>query len=152
MQNLNLPNYDFKLTKSGNHVLIWDQIRKKNIVLTPEEWVRQNFMCFLSSEFGFPQSLMQVEGGLKYNKMNMRSDILCYNQAGNPILLVECKRPTLSITQKTFDQIARYNMSLKVPFLAVTNGLEHFYCQIDFDKKDFHFLPNLPQFEFVKEM
>ena len=91
---------------------------RKNIVLTPEEWVRQNFMCYLSSEFGYPQSLMQLEGGLKYNTMNMRSDILCYNQAGNPVLLVECKRPTVSITQKTFDQIARYNMSLKVPFFG----------------------------------
>ncbi len=150
MQNLNLPKYDFKFTKSGEQVMVWDQIRNKNIVLTPEEWVRQNFMRYLSAEYGFPQSLMQVEGGLKYNTMSMRSDILCYNKAGNPILLVECKRPTVSIAQKTFDQIAKYNMTLKVPFLAVTNGLEHFYCKIDFEKKDFQFLPNLPQFDLVK--
>ena len=149
---MNLPKYDFKLTKNGEQVLIWDQIRMKNIVLTPEEWVRQNFMRYLTSEFGFPQSLMQVEGALKYNTMQMRSDILCYNQAGKPILLVECKRPTVSINQKTFDQIARYNMSLKVPFLAVTNGLEHFYCKIDFDNKEFHFLPTLPQYELIKEL
>ena len=84
VQSLNLPEYNFKFSKSGDQVLVWDQVRKKNIVLTPEEWVRQNFMCYLSSEFGYPQSLMQLEGGLKYNTMNMRSDILCYNQAGNP--------------------------------------------------------------------
>lgn len=152
MQILNLPKYDFRLIRSGDQVLIWDEIRKKNIVLTPEEWVRQNFIKYLNVEFGYPTSLMQVEGGLKYNSMQRRSDILCYNQSGNPILLVECKRPTVKISQKTFDQIARYNTTIKVPLLAVSNGLEHFYCKIDQSKKDYVFLPNLPHFEIVKQL
>lgn len=150
MQQLNLPTYDFKVQKNGDQYLIWDAIRKKNLVLTPEEWVRQNFVQYLAQQHGFPTSLMQLESGLKYNRLQQRSDILCYNQVGEKLLLVECKRPTVAISQKTFDQIARYNMTLKVPFLAVTNGLEHYYCKIDFNTKSYAFLPNLPQFELVK--
>ncbi len=150
VQNLNLPTYNFKVQKRGDHVLIWDDIRKKNLVLTPEEWVRQNFVQFLIQEYGYPASLMQLESGLKYNNLNQRSDILCYNQLGEKLLLVECKRPTVAISQKTFDQIARYNMTLKVPFLAVTNGVEHYFCKVNVKEKSYAFLPNLVPYDSVK--
>lgn len=85
---------------------------------------------------------------MQYNRMNKRSDIVCHNKAGDPVVLVECKRPTVKITQKTFDQIARYNMVLKVPYLAVTNGLQHYYCKVDHDAKSYQFIPELPKFDF----
>ncbi len=152
VQKLNLPEYNFKIVKEKGQYTVWDEVRKKYIVLTPEEWVRQNFMKHLNAVYNYPISLMQFESGLKYNNMPMRSDVLCYNNSGRKVLLVECKRPNVPITQKTFDQIARYNMSLKVPFLAVTNGMEHFYCKIDFLKKDYIFLANLPHYQTIKDI
>lgn len=152
VHKLNLPNYDFRLRKTDDQVFIWDEVRKKDIVLTPEEWVRQNFIMYLNQHYQYPLSLMQVEGGLKYNSMQRRSDILCYNIHSKPALLVECKRPTVKIGQQVFDQIARYNMTLKVPFLAVTNGLEHYYCLIDHASKSYNFLEKLPTFTQLNSM
>jgi len=147
MEKLNLPNYEFKIKAEGDRLFIFDSIRKKHLVLTPEEWVRQNFIEFLNQELGYPKSLMKQELGMKYNRMAKKSDIVCYNQNGEAQVLVECKRTTINITQKTFDQIARYNMVLKVPYLAVTNGLKHYYCKIDFDNQSYAFIENLPDFK-----
>ncbi|MGB0391076.1 MAG: type I restriction enzyme HsdR N-terminal domain-containing protein [Salibacteraceae bacterium] len=140
MQELNLPQYEFKLKPGPTGPLIFDSIRKKFLVLTPEEWVRQNYIEYLHFEFGYPKSLMRLEQPMKYNRMDKRSDIVCYGNGGNPLLIVECKRPTVKITQKTFDQIARYNMVLKVPYMAVTNGLTHFYCKINHEEKTYLFI------------
>lgn len=126
---------------------IFDSIRKKYLVLTPEEWVRQNFIEFLSQEMNYPKSLMILERRMKYNSMDNRSDILCHDLSGKGIVLVECKRPTVKITQKTFDQIARYNMVLQVPYLAVTNGLSHYYCKINHEDKSYKFVESLPKYE-----
>ena len=117
MQRLNLPEYEFKLRKNGINNEIFDAFRKKYVVLTPEEWVRQNILQFLIRERNFPSSLIAVEIGLKYNQMQKRADILAYDKQGQPYLLVECKAPEVKITQETFHQIARYNMTFKVKYL-----------------------------------
>lgn len=143
---LNLPPYEFRLKADEEKTYIWDAIRKKYLVLTPEEWVRQNFIEFLAQNKGYPKNLMTLELDLVYNKMDKRSDIVCHNTEGERVLLVECKRPTVQITQKTFDQIARYNMTLKVELLAVTNGIDHYFCQIDHDNGKYQFIRELPNF------
>ncbi|PWJ45041.1 type I restriction enzyme HsdR N-terminal domain-containing protein [Sediminitomix flava] len=145
MKRLNLPHYDYKLQRKDDKVWILDQIRKKYLVLTPEEWVRQHFINFLITE-GYPKSLIGVEGGLKVNQMQKRSDILVYDRKGKPFLLVECKAPEVKLSNKTFEQAAAYNSVLKAPFLIITNGLQHFVCKINFENGSYDFLDGLPQF------
>ncbi|MDQ3048095.1 MAG: type I restriction enzyme HsdR N-terminal domain-containing protein [Bacteroidota bacterium] len=147
MQKLNLPPYEFRLRKEGEQVQIFDSIRKKFLVLNPEEWVRQNFLQFLIIEKKFPASLIVIESGLKYNQLRKRSDVLAYDRSGKPYLLVECKAPEVKITQDAFDQVARYNMQFKVKFLVVTNGLNHFCCEMDYEAGTWKYLPTVPEFE-----
>ncbi len=147
MQELNLPTYQFKLKQEEARTFIFDSIRKKYIVLTPEEWVRQNFLQFLIHEKKIPASLIAVEIGLKYNQLQKRADILVYDKQANPYLLVECKAPEVKISQDTFDQIARYNMAFKVKYLVVTNGMSHFCCLMDYTKNSYQFLESIPVFE-----
>ena len=146
MNKLNLPEYSFRLSKKGKQNLIFDPLRKKNVVLTPEEWVRQNFLQYLIIEKKYPASLIIVEMGLKLNKLSKRSDIVVYSNQGKPLLLVECKAPSVKITQKVFDQIARYNMSLQVNFLIVTNGLKHFCCNLNYASGSYSFLEEIPAY------
>ena len=147
MQELNLPKYQFKLKKEGERTLIFDIIRKKYLVLTPEEWVRQNFIQYLVQEKKFPASLIAIEAGLKYNQLQKRLDVLVYNKEGKPYLMVECKAPEVKITQAAFDQIARYNMVFKVKYLVVTNGLNHFCCMMDYTNNTYSYLKEVPLFE-----
>lgn len=147
MQVLNLPPYQFKVKQEGVRAHIFDVIRKKYVVLTPEEWVRQNFLQYLIQDKKFPASLIAVEAGLKYNQLQKRMDVLVYNRQGTPHLMVECKAPEVKITQDTFDQIARYNMAFKVKYLVVTNGLNHFCCQMDYTQNTFQYLEQIPVFE-----
>ncbi len=144
---LNLPPYPFKITERNNQFFLFDEIRKKTLLITPEEWVRQHFIQYLVLQKKYPKSLIQLEGGLKLNGQIKRSDILVFNSSGEKILLVECKAPSVKITQLTFDQIARYNMVHRVPLLAVTNGLEHFFCKIDFEQEKYFFVDKLPDYE-----
>ncbi|MGD1846744.1 MAG: type I restriction enzyme HsdR N-terminal domain-containing protein [Salibacteraceae bacterium] len=146
MQALNLPTYIFKIKSEGQRSQIFDSTRRKYVALTPEEWVRQNYVEFLVQERQFPRSLMAIEQSLTYNRMQRRCDLLAYTQTGQPALMVECKAPNIKIDQKVFDQIARYNMSLQVPYLAVTNGLEHYYCYIDLANRSYRFLPDCPAY------
>lgn len=143
---LNLPPYPFKITEQNGQFFLFDNIRKKTILITPEEWVRQHFIQYLVAQKKYPKTLIQLEGALKLNNLSKRSDILVYNPSAEKILLVECKAPSIKITQKVFDQIARYNMVHQVPLLAVTNGLEHFYCRIDFAAGKYFFLDELPDY------
>ena len=147
MLKLNLPTYNFKLKSKENKTLIFDIIRKKYMVLTPEEWVRQHFVLFLMEEKKYPTSLIAVEKQLTVNNLKKRSDILVFNADGKPEILVECKAPKIKITQDTFDQIARYNLKLKANFLIVTNGLEHFYCKMDFENETYIFLKEVPDYK-----
>ena len=146
MQKLNLPIYSIKLKKQENKTLVFDPIRKKNIVLTPEEWVRQNFIQFLIEEKNYPASLMAVEMGIDLLNTKKRCDIVLYNTNGLPHMIVECKAPSIKISQDTFDQIARYNMKLKTDLLVVTNGMQHYICIIDHQNKCYHFLKEIPNY------
>ncbi len=147
MQLLNLPSYQFKLKQNGVRTQIFDVIRKKYVALTPEEWVRQNFLQYLIQEKKFPASLIAVEAGLKYNQLQKRMDVLVYDKQGSPHLIVECKAPEVKISQDVFDQIARYNMVFKVKYLIVTNGINHFCCLMDYTKNAYQYLEVIPDFE-----
>jgi len=147
MQKLNLPTYNFKIKSNENKTLIFDKLRKKYMVLTPEEWVRQHFVYFLIEEKKYPISLIALEKQLTINNRKKRTDILVFNTAGNPEIIVECKAPSIKITQATFDQIARYNLKLKATYLIVTNGLEHFYCKMDFKNETYIFLKEVPDYK-----
>ncbi|MDN5202913.1 type I restriction enzyme HsdR N-terminal domain-containing protein [Fulvivirgaceae bacterium BMA10] len=144
MVKLNLPEYDFRITKSGGKLFIFDPLRKKNIVLTPEEWVRQHFIQYLINDLHYAKPLIKIESGLRYNNLPRRSDILVYDRKGQPFLIVECKSFEFKIDQKAFDQISRYNQTLKAPYIVVTNGMQHFCCQISHKDQSFEFLDNIP--------
>ncbi|OFY97914.1 MAG: restriction endonuclease subunit R [Bacteroidetes bacterium RIFCSPLOWO2_12_FULL_31_6] len=145
MFQLNLPFYNIALKEENGNHFIFDDIRKKYLRLTPEEWVRQNFVKYLINEKKYPASLIVIEKGLKLNELTKRADVLIYKNS-SPILLVECKAPTVKISQNTFDQISRYNLTFKVPYLMVTNGMSHYCCQIDFENNSYHFLDDIPEF------
>jgi len=152
MENLNLPTYSFKIKSDLQRKLIFDSIRKKYVVLTPEEWVRQNFIRYLVEEKDYPASLIAVEKKVDVNLLPQRSDIVLYNRNANPVMIVECKASKIKITQDVFNQIARYNMKLRVPFLVVTNGLKHFCCYMDYENKSFKFLEDIPNYQFIKDL
>jgi len=144
LQPLNLPPFPFKISDSNGQLTLFDEIRKKHVIITPEEWVRQHFVQYLINQKKYPRSLIKLEGGLRLNGLPKRTDIVVFNPAGEKILMVECKAPSVNINQKVFDQVARYNITHKIALLAVTNGLQHYYCTIDFEKQGYQFIENLP--------
>ena len=144
MQQLKFPVYSFRFKSSENKTLIFDEIRKKFIILTPEEWVRQHVLRFLISEKKYPKSLINVEKQLKVKDTIKRYDVVIYNRDGSIFLIVECKAPSIPITQQTFDQIARYNLVANATYLMVSNGLDHYYCQMDYENEAYIFLKDLP--------
>lgn len=144
MQKLNFPEYSFRFKNSENKVLIFDEIRKKFVVLTPEEWVRQHVIKFLLQEKKYPKSYINVEKNIKINGLSKRYDVVVFNPDGSIFLLVECKAPEVSITQNVFDQIARYNLKLNAQHLMVTNGLNNYFCQMDFLNEKYIFTEELP--------
>jgi len=146
MQKLNFPSYSFRLKSSENKTLIFDIIRKKYVVLTPEEWVRQHVVLFLIEEKKYPISLIAVEKQLKINSLLKRTDILVFNTKGTPEILIECKAPSVAISQATFDQIARYNLTAQSNYLMVSNGLNHYFCQIDKENETYVFLKEIPNY------
>lgn len=146
MQKLNFPAYTFRFKNSENKVAIFDVIRKKFIILTPEEWVRQHTVQFLLEEKKYPKSYINVEKLIKVNDTSKRYDIAVFKPNGELFLLIECKAPEVPISQNTFDQIARYNLKLKAEYLMVTNGLNHYFCQMDFENEKYVFLKELPNF------
>lgn len=146
MQKLNFPAYDFRFKNSENKIAIFDGVRKKFVVLTPEEWVRQNVVSYLLSELDYPKNYLNVEKIIKINGLTKRYDVVVFQPDGKIFLLVECKAPHVPITQGTFDQIARYNMSLDARYLMVTNGLNHYFCRMDYREERYEFLPGLPLF------
>jgi hypothetical protein len=147
MQKLNFPEYEFSIRNVAKKTQIFDQTRKRYYVLTPEEWVRQHLVEYLVHELGFPRSLLEIEKSLTLNKMHKRADLLVRDKSGNPILLAECKAPDVKVTQKTFDQAGRYNMVFRVPYLLITNGVQHFCAQIDFNRNSYKFLREIPLYE-----
>lgn len=146
MTNLNLPNYSFRIKNRENKLYIFDKIRKKNLLLTEEEWVRQNFVSYLHEDKKYPLSLIALEKQCKVNNLVKRTDILIFDKTGAPYIIVECKAPQIPISQDTFDQIARYNMELNAKYLIVTNGLQHYVCQMDHKEKQYQFLNEIPDY------
>ncbi|MEM0517314.1 MULTISPECIES: type I restriction enzyme HsdR N-terminal domain-containing protein [Aequorivita] len=147
MQKLNFPQYSFRFKSSENKTLVFDEIRKKFVILTPEEWVRLHVVQFLLKEKNYPKSLINVEKQLKLNNTTKRYDVVVYKNDGSIFLIVECKAPSIQITQLTFDQIARYNLVLDAEFLMVSNGLEHYFCQMDLQAEKYVFLKDIPVYK-----
>lgn len=152
MLPLNLPNFDIKVKKLANQLLVWDETRRKYVVLTPEEWVRQHFVHFLISEKGYRQELIANEVSIKLNETTKRCDTVIYDRQLTPLMIVEYKAPSITITPKVFDQIVRYNMVLHVQYLTVSNGLRHFCCQIDYETQSYRFLKEIPDAQVIGQM
>jgi type I site-specific restriction endonuclease len=139
-----LPIYELKLKTVEEKTHIFDVVRKKYLLLTPEEWVRQNFINYLNKEKNYPLGLMGVEQMVKYNSLKTRADIVLYNTEGKANIIVECKSPEVKITQDAFNQIAKYNSQLKVKYLIVTNGMKHYCCKMDYETNEITFLEEIP--------
>jgi len=146
MEKLNFPEFDFSFKSKENKNFIFDPIRKKWLVLTPEEWVRQHCIQFLLKIKNVPLGFIQVEKKLNVNNTEKRYDLVVFKPDMSIMVLIECKAPQVNLTQKTFDQIARYNTVLKSDYLVLTNGLIHFFYKMDFKKGQYLFLPDLPTY------
>ena len=127
--------------------MILDTIRRKYVRLTPEEWVRQNFVQYLINEGKYPPGLLGIEVLFRLNKLKRRVDILVHDRSGKPVMIVECKAPDVKIDEKVFEQIVTYNIGLKVPYIVVTNGMIHYACKTDPEERKFEFLLVIPLFE-----
>ena len=141
---LNLPPFPLKLTRVQDKIYVFDILRKKNLVLTPEEWVRQHWVHFLHLHKKYPKSLMKIEGGLVVNELQKRSDLIIFNNKGEKVLLAEFKAPGVKISQRTFEQIGSYNSKHKIPLLLVSNGLQHYFCKINFENNTVDFISDVP--------
>jgi len=151
LERLNLPEYATRIRQGARERLdIFDPVRRKFVRMTREEWVRQHMLNFLVHDKGYQTGLIAVEAGLKYNRRKKRSDILVYNHFGHPCLIVECKAPDVEITQEVFDQIAVYNFSLKVEYLIVTNGIQHYACKMDHQAGTYEYLKRIPDYQEIR--
>jgi hypothetical protein len=149
MEALNLPTYFFKIKEVKGKKYIFDEVRRRFVALTPEEWVRQHMIKFLNVDRNYPLSLFAIEKKHLHNRMVRRCDFVVYNHEGNSFMVVECKAPGIEIGQQAFDQASRYNQVHKAPYLLITNGKKHFCCKINKIKKSFEFLPEIPHFQAV---
>ena len=141
---LSFPQAELKLSRKKGQVYVWCIIRKKSLVLTPEEWVRQHLIHFLIQEKQIPIGLIAAEMAIEINQLSRRCDVVVFGSDGKPRLIVECKAPEINLTEKTFNQIAQYNAALNVDLLMVTNGLQHIVCQIDRENTQLNYLDKLP--------
>ncbi|MDZ4750579.1 MAG: type I restriction enzyme HsdR N-terminal domain-containing protein [Flavobacteriales bacterium] len=146
LSTLSFPTYSFRLRNQGDGSEIFDELRKKWLVLTPEEWVRQHLVRYLAEEKGYPSALISLEKLVSVNGLPQRTDMVVHDRTGSAIVVVECKAPAIRIDQSVFDQAARYNASIKAPYLLVTNGLTHYFCKIDWQTNGSQFLPDILHF------
>lgn len=151
MLALNLPTYPIKVTRKEGKQLVFDPVRKKYVALTPEEWVRQHFVNYLTTEKNYPPSLLANEVSVKLNNTSKRCDTVVYNQFLSPLAIIEYKAPHIAITPAAFDQIVRYNMVLRVEFLIVSNGINHYCCRINYNTESYVFLKEIPEYSLLKE-
>jgi hypothetical protein len=151
LKELNLPQYSFKITGKEGNELILDPLRKKYVRLTPEEWVRQNFISYLINAGSYPPGLIGVEVFFNLNSLKRRVDILVHNRQGKPVMIVECKSPEVKINDKIFEQIVTYNMGFRLPYIVVTNGMVHYACRVYPDKKKYEFLNFIPLYEDIAD-
>ncbi len=146
MDQLVFPAFDYRIIEKNNKTYIFDIIRKKNIVITPEEWVRQHLVHFLINHMNYPKSLISIEDGLKVNRMQKRSDIVVYQRNGSVFMVIECKSYRVKLDQKVMDQLSNYNQKYKAKYLAITNGKQVFICKMDYLKKSSQFINEFPDF------
>lgn len=149
MNPLNLPQYDIKVMEKDGKRLILDELRRKYVALTPEEWVRQHFVHFLMEHRNYPSGLLANEVELKIGDKRLRCDSILYNKEAHPQMIIEYKAPHITLTQKVFDQISAYNLLLHVDYLIVSNGLQHICCRMDYAKNTYRFLQEIPTYEEV---
>jgi hypothetical protein len=142
-----LPSFQYKLRKADGKLWIFDIIRKKYVVLMPEEWVRQHFIHYIINELQYPKSLIKVEGGLIFNQLAKRSDIVVFSRAGKPWMLVECKSPEVKLEYPSISQASVYNTTLLAKYIVVTNGLFHFYTRVDWENRTTDRISAMPRYE-----
>jgi Type I restriction enzyme R protein N terminus (HSDR_N) len=147
VQNLKLPSYSFRIAERKGRQLIFDENRRRWIVLTPEEWVRQNFIRFLRTDKKFPAALMAIEKKVMINGLSQRFDLLVYDRKGNPLLIAEFKSPDVQVNQMTFDQASRYNSVLRAPFFLISNGMIHFVSKLNFENRTTRYLAEIPGYD-----
>lgn len=151
MIRLNLPSFDIKLSGTREHPRIFDTLRRRYVALTPEEWVRQHFVHWLTAHKGYPAALMANEIAMSIGGKRLRADSVLYDRQLQPRMIIEYKAPTVQITQHVFDQIAAYNMLLHVDYLVISNGLSHYCCRIDYAKRTYEFLRNIPDYSEISK-
>ena len=144
---LNLPVAELRIEKQTGKAFVFDRLRKQFVRLTPEEYVRQQFVSFLIEHKGYPSGRMANEIGIVLGNVRKRCDTVIYDNYLQPLMIIEYKSPSIAISQKTFDQIARYNFTLQVPWLIVSNGIQHFCCRTDKEKKEYVYVNEIPEFE-----
>jgi hypothetical protein len=146
MFELNLPPCKVKFQKGAKSILIWDCLRKKYVALTPEEWVRQHFINYLITEKAYPAALIANEKQIMLNNLLRRCDSIVYDRHAAPLMIIEYKSPEVRISQDVFDQIARYNIALRVRYLVVSNGIQHYCCKMNYDDQSYRYLENIPSY------
>jgi len=146
MIQLNFPVYNFRITDKEGKLSIFDPVRKKYVALTPEEWVRQHVIQYLVQEKQVPLSLISAEAEIRLYNTRKRFDLAVFDRNGNALLVVECKAPSVPVTQNVLDQAVRYNLTMKVGFLMLTNGLQHIYCVKDIKTGSIRIIEDLPGF------
>jgi hypothetical protein len=147
LKQLNLPEYSFTIRGREGEEMILDQLRRRFVKCTPEEWVRQNFIKYLVHEGKYPPGLMGIEMQFGHNQLNKRTDILVHNRMGDPVMIVECKAPDVKLNEKVFEQIVTYNLKFKVPYLVVTNGMRHYACKFSDNYTRWEYLLIIPLYE-----
>lgn len=143
---LNLPPAPLRIRQEGETQYVFDILREKWVVLTPEEWVRQHFTSWMRTVKGYPSSLMTNEKGIEVNGIRRRCDTIIFDKNGAPLIIIEYKAPDVKIVQEVFDQIVRYNMALKASYLIVSNGMNHYCCRMDYANSTYHFIPRIPDY------
>ena len=147
MFRLNLPQYEIKITEKDGKHMIFDFLRRKYVALTPEEWVRQHFTHYLVEHKGYPKGLLGSEIELQIGDKRLRCDSILYNKVAQPQMIIEYKAPTVPLQQKVFDQVSAYNLLLRVDYLVISNGMEHYCCKMDYEHQKYLFLQEIPDYE-----
>jgi hypothetical protein len=151
LKELNLPPYSFRIVGSGGKEMILDTIRRKYVKLTPEEWVRQNFIRYLVDKGKYPPGLIGVEVMSPFNNLRKRVDILIHDRSGKPVMIVECKSWEVTLNETVFDQIVCYNIGFRVPYIIVTNGMDNYACKVRDDWSGYDHLMVIPLYEDIRK-
>ena len=147
MVKLNLPPFKVELKKDEDRILIFDFLRRRYVVLTPEEWVRQHFIHYAITHLNYPKSLIKVEGGLTFNTLQKRSDIVVFNRDGQPWMIIECNAPALKLSKRTIQQASIYNHSLRAKYVVITNGMSQICCEVDWINSNTVVLESMPAYQ-----